>query len=105
MASNQCLVRSSGPLQIAAASVTQATVSLTTVDKELLAPGTYRWILIQNRGTTEAYLSLDGGAAVVADGFELLPGGTHRQEATVLGAGIRGIRSSGTGNVIVATGV
>lgn len=104
------IISANAPIVLPAAGLTQSTVSIGAASAEVVPavtdPNTPRRLLwIQNRYTTAAYLSFDGTAATVADGFELLPGAWLPTEFAATQGQVNAIRSSGTGNLVVLVGV
>jgi len=91
------------PTTTVRATLTQTLVSLTTANKELLAAAARDFVMLQNRGSTSAYLSVDGDDATTSD-LELLPGESLVFDAVVPQGQINGIRSSGTANIVVISG-
>ena len=79
-----------------------ATVAVAAVSTEVLAAGTYSYLLIQNIGSHDVYLDLTGGTPTTSSGFLLAKaGGSLELTHWVPTAAINGIADGGVSNVEV----
>lgn len=81
------------------------TVTVTTSETEIIpASQVRRWYIVQNQGTTDVYLKLDGSATAVttSNGFKLTPGSSVQVEmgsGNLAAQNVTGICASGTNAV------